>query len=121
MAHKEGNQLYYRANASCPIFNELVAIVKKTFGLVDQIKSAILPLSTQIDYAFVYGSIAKGADTANSDIDLLAVSESLAYADDVYPGANCKQVAGKNAFVTRIMEQPKLWIKGNPDVISEAG
>src|SRR5262245_41704030 len=38
-SEKIGNQKHYRANRSSPIFDELRAIVLKTFGLVDLVRA----------------------------------------------------------------------------------
>src|SRR5260370_19216180 len=76
-----GNQKHYQANASAPIFEELRGLVLKTSGLVDVLRSALAPLAAQIDAALVFGSVAKGLDTAKSDIDLLVIGETLTYAD----------------------------------------
>lgn len=126
-----GNQNHYQANAECPIYGELLGIVRKTFGVVDVLKSALLPLDDRIDFAFVYGSIAKGNATAKSDIDLMVVTDSLAYADLMTALTVAEQSLGRiinpsiydlaqfkrkwqegSAFITRTMKQPKLWIKG---------
>jgi predicted nucleotidyltransferase len=74
---KQGNQKHYQANADSPIFAELQAIVRKTFGLVEPLKQALAAIDSQIELAIVYGSVAKGSDTASSDIDLLIVSDGL--------------------------------------------
>jgi len=135
---REGNQHHYRANPDNPIYNELVSIVRKSFGIVDVIRAALSPVDDQIILAFVYGSIAKGEDTACSDIDLMIVTESLAYADLMAVMAGAEQLLGRpinpsiyakgdikkklkeeNSFLTRVMEQPKLWVKGGEDDISE--
>jgi hypothetical protein len=76
-----GKQKHYQANASSPVFEELRALVLKTVGLADVLRSALAPAAQSIRAAFVYGSIAKGEDTAASDIDLMVISDSLAYAD----------------------------------------
>jgi predicted nucleotidyltransferase len=126
-----GNQKHYQANASAPIFEELRGLVLKTSGLVDVLRAALAPLSTQIDQAFIYGSVAKGKDTAKSDIDLMVISEKVAYADlfaalepatarlqrTVNPTLYLpidfdKPVQDDNAFVKRVMERPKLWVIG---------
>ena len=59
------------ANAGSPVFEELRALALKTFGLTDVLRTALAPVSQSIRAAFVYGSIAKGQDTAASDIDLM--------------------------------------------------
>jgi len=135
---REGNQHYYRANSDNPIYNELVDIVRKTFGIADVIREALLPVYDQIDLVFIYGSIAKKEELASSDIDLLVITDSLAYADlmtvltaaenslgrpvnpSIYTAEQIKnKLEQKNAFLTRLMEQPKIWVKGNDDGIRE--
>ena len=76
-----GNQKRYQANQASPIFDELCAIVRKTFGLARVLRTALQPLEDRIVLAFVYGSVAKQADTVHSDIDLLVVSDVLSYQD----------------------------------------
>lgn len=80
-ATRVGKQKHYQANARAPVFKELRALVLKTSGLADVLRSALKPLSHKIRAAFVYGSIARGQDTASSDIDLMVVGEGLTYAD----------------------------------------
>ena len=137
---REGNQLHYQANHSNPIYHELLGIVRKTFGIADVIRAVLAPVFEQIDLAFIYGSIAKREDTASSDIDLLVITDSLAYTDlmavltdaeqslgrpinpSIYTAGQIKEkLEQKNAFLTRVMEQPKLWVKGNEDDIKEFG
>ena len=136
--NKIGNQHHYQANKSCPIYSDLLNIVRKTFGVADVLQEALEPLNSQIDLAFVYGSMSKGMDTASSDIDLLVVTESLVYADlmnvltdaemllgrpinpSIYTAQQIKKkIKQKNAFLTRLMEQPKIWVKGSDDDIKE--
>jgi len=136
----EGNLHYYSANSDNPVYNELVNIVRKTFGLADVIRETLMPVYEQIDLAFIYGSIAKKEETPSSDIDLLVISDSLAYTDlmtllvgaesslarpvnpSVYTVAQIKdKILQENAFVTRVMEQPKLWVKGSDDDIRKFG
>ena len=63
----------YRANKESPIFDDLRGLIMKTVGLVEPIQSALRKFRTQIRFAFVYGSVAKGLDTSKSDIDLIIV------------------------------------------------
>lgn len=127
-----GNQKHYQANRASPIFDELCGIVRKTVGLADPIRQALAPVADRIQAAFVYGSVAKREDTAGSDIDLIIVSEDVTYADlyrllesasqqlgrTVNPTAFtpkelAKKAAGGGAFVKRVLEQPKIWLKGD--------
>ena len=129
---KIGNQKHYQANPDTPIFAELRGILLKTVGLADILRLALLPLSDKIQTAFIYGSIAKGSDTAKSDIDVLIIGKELAYADvyealsghesdlgrQVNPSIYSTQelqrkLAEDNAFVLRVMEQPKIFLIGS--------
>lgn len=128
---RQGNQKYYQANAAAPVFAELRGLVLKTMGLADVLRAALAPLADQISIAFVFGSIAKQTDTAQSDVDLLVVSDSLGYADlfaaledatrtlgrtinpAIYTQAEfAARLQGDNAFVHRAMQQPKIWLMG---------
>jgi predicted nucleotidyltransferase len=72
-----GSQKHYQANPAAPIFEELRGIVTKTLGPAEVLRAALLPLGDTVRLALVYGSVAKGSDTADSDIDLLIVSDKL--------------------------------------------
>ena len=72
-----GKQKHYQANSACPVFEELCALVRKTVAMVEPIRQALAPLTEGITLALIYGSVAKGTDTASSDIDLLVVAEHL--------------------------------------------
>ena len=67
----DGNRTYYRANKNHPLYNDIHNLVLKTIGLVDVLRNA---LETQkIKLAFVFGSFAKGEESADSDIDLMVI------------------------------------------------
>jgi predicted nucleotidyltransferase len=127
-----GNQKHYAANKDAPVFAELRGLVLKTSGLVDVLRAALAPLASQIDAAFVYGSVSKRQDTAASDVDLMVVSDSLGYAD-VYPALEeaggtlarkvnptifthaelARRMKRQSAFATRVLSQEKLWVIGS--------
>jgi len=67
----------YRANPNAPIFNELCSLTRKVLGPAEPLRTALAPVSDQIDLALLYGSIAQGRDHAGSDIDVLIVSDEL--------------------------------------------
>lgn len=132
--HKIGNQKHYQANRDSPIFKELRGIMLKTVGLSDILRAALLPLSDKIHAALIYGSIAKGSDTSKSDIDVLIVSDDLALADLFSVLSPCEAQLGRpvnpsiysrqelqrklteeNAFVSRVLEQPKIFLIGSAD------
>lgn len=72
-----GRQKHFQANPDCPVFDELCTMVRKTVAMVEPIRQALAPLAEGIALALIYGSVAKGADTASSDIDLLVVADEL--------------------------------------------
>jgi predicted nucleotidyltransferase len=72
---RRGRQVYYRANRAAPIFDELKRIVTKTFGVADVVRAILEPSRSRIDLAFLYGSIARGDETATSDVDLFIVGD----------------------------------------------
>jgi predicted nucleotidyltransferase len=72
-----GTQKHFQANQSAPVFAELRGIVLKTVGLAEPLKAALSALGPRVRFAVVYGSVAKGSDTASSDVDLLIVSDDL--------------------------------------------
>lgn len=129
-----GNQKHYQANPDSPIYEELCGIARKTVGLAEPLRVALAPLAGQIQAAFVFGSVAKKQDTATSDIDLMLLSDSLSYADlflaletvsaqlgrTVNPTLLSKQELAKRikngeAFITRVLAQPKVWLMGGED------
>lgn len=74
-----GTQKHYQANRESPIFEELSGLIRKTVGLREPLKNALEPYRSQIDVAFIYGSIARGTDTASSDIDVMVFGDVLDY------------------------------------------
>lgn len=128
-----GNQKHYQANAESPIFEELRAIVRKTFGLAGPLSEALSPLADRIRVAFVFGSTAAGSDTARSDIDLFIVGHEISYAEAMSVLVEAEQALGRkvnptlyskselqnkleagNAFLRRVLDQPKIFLIGSP-------
>ena len=72
---RDGNRTYYQASSDCPIYPELVALIRKTSGLADVLRSALGPLAERIEVAFIYGSQARRQATSSSDVDLMVIGE----------------------------------------------
>lgn len=130
--NRVGKQKHYQANPASPVFEELRALMLKTVGLADVLRAALAPLASRIRAAFVHGSVARGDDSAASDIDLMVLSDHLTYPDlftalegasaqlgrkvapTIYsPAELSRRVEQGNAFVTRVLSQPKLWLIGD--------
>ncbi len=135
-----GNQHHYQANPACPIYSELSGIVRKTFGIADVLREALESIDQQLELAFIFGSIASGTDVAGSDIDLMLVGHDLVYVDlmemlmpveeslqrpvnpTVYkPEEFHARLQEGSSFLERVMEQPKLMIKGVIDDFGKSG
>jgi predicted nucleotidyltransferase len=133
-----GNQVLYQADRDGLIFEELSSILRKTSGMADVIREALEPFDKAIVTAFIFGSVAKGEATASSDIDLFVITESVAYSDLMGALADAEVTLGRpvnpslysmkdimmkinegNAFLTRVMTQPKIWVKGSDDDIEQ--
>lgn len=131
---KVGNQKHYQANHQAPIFDELRSIVMKTFGVADVLRVALQAHWPQIELAFVYGSMAKGSEQAHSDIDLMVIGEQISNAalldalqplqqqlgrtvnPTLYtPAEFIQRVRDGKSFIVRVLEQPKIFVKGRED------
>ena len=134
-----GNQKHYQANTASPVFEELSSLVRKTVGLKIPLQSALKPMENRIAAAFVYGSVAKGTERANSDVDLLVVANDVDYAAlyDVLPNVEAalgrsvnptvmtleewqRKLATPDSFAARIAKQPRLFIIGDDNALGGA-
>jgi predicted nucleotidyltransferase len=135
----DGRKLY-EANRQSPIFEELHGLILKTVGLLEPLTKALQPLAKKMDVAFIYGSVAKGEDSAKSDIDLMVIAHEVAYSE-VYealqkaekklrrpinpnimtPGEWKQKLSEKNSFVGRVSQQPKLFVFGSEDELKRIG
>jgi predicted nucleotidyltransferase len=136
---KIGNQARYQANPDTPVFTELRGLIVKTFGVADHLRQALAPVANQIGVAVIYGSMARGTEDVDSDVDLLLITDALAYGDvfpllsdaetalgrpvnpSIYGRAEWerKQHEG-NSFVTRLLEQPKIFLIGTESDLAKS-
>lgn len=129
-----GNQKHYQANRASPVFAELHALVLKTVGLVEPLQQALAPRAGDIRAAFVYGSVAKRTETANSDVDLMIVSDRLSHAEAFEILEPVERVLARrvtptvmtrgewhaaraepDAFAARVAEGRRVWLIGSDD------
>ncbi len=128
---KIGNQHHYQAEPDCPLYHELISIIKKTVGVSDDIKSAIALLIKKINWAFIFGSVASNKETATSDIDLMLVGD-VKFSDvvkvlyliqetlvreinpKIYGVEELNQMRLSNdAFIKEILSKPRMDIVGD--------
>ncbi|MCX7512162.1 nucleotidyltransferase domain-containing protein [Frateuria hangzhouensis] len=134
---EQGNQVRYQANAQCPLFGELASMFRKTHGMVPVLREAMAPLASRIRVAVVFGSMARGTQSAGSDMDLLVVGK-VGFAELVqalYPVQQALQreinpvlytavefrrrVDAGEAFVRRVLDQPQVFLTGDKDDLAE--
>ena len=72
-----GNQVLYQANREAPFFPELRGLIQKTAGVVPALRDVLLQFEDKLDFAFVFGSVAKGLDQPDSDIDLMLIGDHI--------------------------------------------
>ena len=128
---KRANQVYYSPNTDAPIYEELKSIALKTFGVADVLKDLLKPLTTRVTAAFIYGSVARGEETARSDVDVMIVGD-VKFSDAVLALQPAEQrlrrnvnpsvysmaefriaLREKNAFLQRVVEEPKVFLIGS--------
>jgi predicted nucleotidyltransferase len=130
---RNGQQILYRVNRFCPIYNDLSNLIAKTVGLADVLRAALAALGERIDLAFVYGSLAKGTSKAGSDVDIMVIgfasfSEIVAalsplqdtlrreISPSVYPPAEFRRkIRDGSHFVTTVLGEPKIMLMGDED------
>jgi predicted nucleotidyltransferase len=130
---RQGNQVLYRADRSCSIYEELASIFRKTVGLAALLNDALAALAARIQVAFVFGSVATGKQHAGSDLDvcvlgdveLLEVVKALGSVQEnlrreinpVVMSATrfIDQLVQHERFAERIYDEPKIFVIGNED------
>jgi len=133
-----GNAVYFSLNDENPILGDLKAIFLKTEGLGDLLRNA-LSQQQNIQVAFIYGSVAKGEESAGSDIDLAligsisptdlsAVLRELE--DNVGREINATVFTAKewgeratsgDHFVTTLLREPKVMLIGHNVELKQLG
>ena len=110
----DGNRVYYQANSAFPLLPDLQGLFVKTVGLADQVWETLEPFWEEIDLAFIYGSVARGERTAQSDVDVLVVG-SVGMADLALPLRELEQILQILVNVTHFTQAEFLdkWEKDN--------
>lgn len=133
-----GRTKFYQANSRSPVFQEIHSLVTKTVALTIPLETALAPFMDSILGAFIYGSIANGKDNADSDIDIIVIGEGIQYSDllsalqpvenDILRTISVRimtleewksKVEESNPFVQRVLDQPKVFLKGSEHAIRE--
>ena len=128
---REGRHVYFQADEHCPIYDELRSIVTKTIGAVDVLRHVLDPLAERIVVAFVFGSVARGEQGNESDLDLMVIGD-VSFADvvDVIREAETRirrevnptvfpcpefqaKLARRNHFLVSVLKRDKVFVVGD--------
>lgn len=133
----QGNQVLYQANSQSPIFSEIKGLITKTVGIHDVIRSALASLGPEIQIAFVYGSVARQKERANSDVDLMILGDAsfsevvsaLGPAQKalgreinptVFPVSEFRsKLAARNHFLRSVMKEKRLFVLGTENDLTK--
>lgn len=137
VARKDGNRVYYSANNVHPLYEDIHSLVLKTSGLVEVLREA---LSRQgVAAAFVFGSIARGEEGAEGDVDVMIVTDAGLKAVSGWLSGVSEQIGrevnphvmsaeefkdrkrAENHFVRRVVDSPKLFVVGDEDELARLG
>lgn len=135
---KSGNLKYFHLNPGFLIYSELKSIFFKVNGAPALLKQ-VLSDRNDIEYAFLYGSLATGTENEKSDIDLMVVGgmpledllqclrepEKLLGRDinpSLFQISEMKQrMKGQDPFIGRVMAEPKIMLIGNENELRRLG
>jgi len=134
-----GNQVLYRADRSCEIFDELASIFRKTTGLAYLLRDELDAISDKIDIAIVFGSLASGRQNSSSDVDVLVLGSlklievvkalsplSQTLKREINPivmtSDEFSSLIGKNdRFALRVVEEPRIFVIGDDVEFAKLG
>ncbi|MEM0952805.1 MAG: MarR family transcriptional regulator [Pseudomonadota bacterium] len=134
---RRGNQVLYQPAQSCDIYEELASIFRKTEGLAFVLRDALKDVREQLDFAFVFGSIAAGTQHTESDLDICLLGE-LALLDAVTALADTaahlkreinpvvmptsvfkSKLQSDDSFAKRLYLEPKVFVIGDAHEFGE--
>jgi uncharacterized protein len=134
-----GSQVFYQANFDSPVFAEMRGLITKTVGVADILRLLLAEVAGRIKAAFVYGSVARHEETAQSDVDLMIVGgvtlEELFPIFEKAQSATGRQVnatvyspkefrskiAAGNHFLQSVLKDKKLFVVGSEDELGKVG
>jgi predicted nucleotidyltransferase len=133
---KDGNRIYHQANKEHPLYAEIRILVLKTAGLVDFFRKA-LEANPSIQFAFVFGSLARDEERDKSDVDLMIIGEiTMRQLTGLLSGVSAqigreinpyiltireflKRKSTKDHFLIQVLESPKIFVIGNENELAD--
>lgn len=128
-SYKKANLVYFRVNKSYPLFSEFKSIILKTVGAEGFLRQAMEKIDG-VEFAFIFGSFARNAEEALSDIDICIIGRIdedvllrrikeaervlqreinyTIYTHDEFK----RKKARKDSFILDLLENQKIFLKG---------
>ncbi|MCD6570251.1 MAG: hypothetical protein J7L53_06070 [Deltaproteobacteria bacterium] len=131
-SRKKGNLKYFALDKEFLLYEELRSVFLKTRGAAAVLKK-VLSEEADIEFAFIYGSIASGRESENSDIGLMVLGkiplENLLklirkpeglLSRDINPSPytlpeTIKRFKDNDPFITEVMNSPRIMLVGDED------
>src|SRR5471030_2520696 len=132
VSERIGNVRRFKPNKDCIVFSELSGLVKKTFGLVSVLNSALAPLQHVLSVAFVYGSTAKELEGTDANVELLLVGDNTSYGEllsrlpvaerilrrkidpTLYSAPDFKRrLREQQPFILQVLHEQKIYVLGD--------
>jgi predicted nucleotidyltransferase len=136
---RRGNQVHYQANRSSPVYAELKALTVKTAGVADVLRDALEGLAGRVEVAFVHGSVARGEERAESDVDVVVVG-TVAFGEVVEAFQGAQEILGREVnptvyperefrqklraghhFLKTVAKAPKIFLMGDERELERMG
>ena len=108
-------------------------------SIADVLRAALTPIAGQIDVAFIYGPLARGAIKPHGDVDIMIIGRAIAYAEviprfiaaakylgrSINPSVYCadewkRKLVQGNRVILAVMQQPKIFVIGSTERIPQA-
>ncbi len=124
---REGTVKYYAVNREFPVFEELKSLILKTQAMGDYLR-VLIKHAHGVKLAFIYGSVAEGLESRDSDIDVMIVGtinpvilhrkiseiETALKREIQYSLMGEAEFAARNdEFIRRIVKGRKIFLIGN--------
>jgi uncharacterized protein len=129
----DGRRAYVKANEESPIFTDIRGLVEKTSGIVPLLSEVVNGLKKKVHWSFIYGSVARGEESAGSDVDLMLIGNvsmlelvtsfrriEKAVARPINPtifteNDFARNFASENHFLLTVLRGEKIMLKGSQD------
>jgi hypothetical protein len=139
VSERIGNVRRFRPNKDSLVYAELSSLVRKTFGLVSVLNSALSPLGSGLNVAFVYGVTGSEQEASDDKVELLLVGDNISYGElllrlpvaerilrrkinpDLYTLSDFRRrLRERQQFLVNVLQEPKVFVWGDENDLNDA-